>query len=117
MPYLLASLGALAAALILTPILMRVAWAVGYLDQPHARKLHLQATPLLGGVAIFLAAVPAWLAALSLRSAERQGEVGFLFAGGCIALILGLWDDRFGMEPPVKLAGQAAAAGALLLSG
>jgi len=34
-----------------------------------------------------------------------------------VALTLGLWDDRFGMHPLLKLAGQGVAAATLLLSG
>jgi UDP-GlcNAc:undecaprenyl-phosphate/decaprenyl-phosphate GlcNAc-1-phosphate transferase len=117
MPGFLALLVAGAFALAITPLLMRVAWSVGYLDQPNARKLHLAATPLLGGVAIFLAALPAWIATAPAHVSGQERELVFLLGGACIALGLGLWDDRFGMHPVVKLAGQGAAAGCLLLSG
>jgi UDP-GlcNAc:undecaprenyl-phosphate GlcNAc-1-phosphate transferase len=112
--FLLAGLLALA----LTPLAVRLAWATGYLDHPEARKLHLQATALLGGVAVFVAALAAWAAgyvAWLHRGATRDAV--FLLAGAFVALMLGLIDDRYGMRPTVKLAGQAAAAVTLLASG
>lgn len=108
---------ALALALLLTPVGIRVAWMVGYLDHPEARKLHTAATPLLGGVVVFVAAVSAWLViAALLRRPAHSGGV-YLFAGALVALLLGLWDDRHGMRPWIKLLGQAAAGGTLLASG
>ena len=108
---------ALVLALVLTPAGIRVAWAVGYLDHPEARKRHTSATALLGGVVVFVAALAAWVAvAIVLRRPAHSGGV-FMFAGALVALLVGLWDDRFGMRPWVKLTGQSAAAGALLASG
>lgn len=104
-------------ALALTPLAIRVAWAVGYLDHPEARKLHSAATALLGGVAVFAATVIAFGISHPLRHAPRAGEGAYLLAGAVIAMTLGLWDDRFGMRPSIKLLGQAAAGGALLASG
>ena len=103
--------------LALTPIATRVAWAVGYLDHPESRKLHTSATALLGGLGIFVAALAAWLAGASGRPAEVNGDVRYLLGGALIALLLGLWDDRFGMHPILKLAGQGSAAAVLLASG
>ena len=45
MPLAVAFVVALALALALTPLGIRTAWAVGYLDHPEARKLHIAATP------------------------------------------------------------------------
>jgi len=109
--------GGLVLALVLTPLGIRVAWAVGYLDHPEARKLHTSATALLGGAVVFLSGLAAWTAvAIVLHRPAHSGGV-FLFAGALVALLVGLWDDRFGMRPWVKLLGQAAAGGALLASG
>ena len=99
-------------ALVLTPAAVRLAWATAYLDQPEARKLHASATALLGGAAVLAGALAAWGL---LRPAAAGGGPGpLLLAGALVALGFGLWDDRFGMQPPVKLAGQAAAAACLL---
>ena len=108
---------ALAFGLALTPLATRIAWAVGYLDHPEARKLHTAATALLGGAGIFIAALAAWLVSRWGRPVESSGDLPFLLGGALIALLLGLWDDRFGMPVIPKLAGQTAAAAVLLASG
>jgi UDP-GlcNAc:undecaprenyl-phosphate GlcNAc-1-phosphate transferase len=112
-----AFLAGLVLALALTPAGIRIAWAVGYLDHPAARKLHTTATPLLGGVVVFVAALGAWLGVSFALHRPAHSGGAYLFAGALVALLLGLWDDRFGMRPWVKLLGQAAAGGALLASG
>jgi UDP-GlcNAc:undecaprenyl-phosphate GlcNAc-1-phosphate transferase len=101
-----------AASLTLTPLAVRFAWAVGFLDHPEARKLHTSATALLGGAVVFVSAAIAWFA---LRPA--MGPSVFIGAGALLALLVGVWDDRFGMRPSVKLLGQALAAAALLAGG
>src|SRR5262245_10954451 len=106
-----AFLVALVLTLVLTPSGIRVAWATGYLDHPEARKLHTSATALLGGVVVFVCACLAWLGVWRLAGPGTDGEVGRLLAGALVALLIGMWDDKFGMQPLIKLGGQAAAAG------
>ena len=108
---------ALALGLVLIPLAIRVAWAVGYLDHPEARKLHTSATALLGGAGIFLAALGASLAGGILHSEGWRVDALGLLGGALVALLVGLWDDRFGLQPVVKLAGQGVAAALLLASG
>ena len=108
---------ALLISLVLVPVGIRLAWATGFLDHPEARKLHTSATALLGGGAVFTSGLVAFG---TLHLAGRGGterEAVPLLAGALIVLALGLWDDRFGMDPLVKLAGQSAAAAAVLASG
>jgi UDP-GlcNAc:undecaprenyl-phosphate GlcNAc-1-phosphate transferase len=108
---------ALVLTLALTPVGIRVAWLTGYLDHPEARKLHTSATALLGGAVVFLCAFAAWFVArLSFHSPAGR-EPALLMFGATLALALGLWDDRRGMRPLVKLAGQALAAGIVVASG
>jgi UDP-GlcNAc:undecaprenyl-phosphate GlcNAc-1-phosphate transferase len=104
-------------SLLLTPLGIRLAWVTGYLDHPEARKLHTSATALLGGAVVFAVALAVWLCAHLILNRPADSEATFLVAGAMVALGLGLWDDRFGMNPLLKLAGQAAAAGILLVSG
>lgn len=103
-------------SLAVTPITIRIAWAVGYLDHPEARKLHTSATALLGGAGIALAAAGALLIAGTFAGGVRS-EAPALLAGALVALALGLWDDRYGMHPALKLAGQGLAAATLLAAG
>lgn len=105
------------AALILTPLARRLAWATDYLDQPAARKLHVSATALLGGTAVFAAGLIGWGSSRMWLPTAFDPRAVLLMAGALVALALGLWDDRFGMQPVWKLAGQATAAALLLSSG
>lgn len=105
---------AIALGLLITPLAIRLAWAIGYLDHPEARKLHTSATALLGGVGILVAATAALFAGAALRIPVGGMEAPGLLGGALVALLLGLWDDRFGMHPVVKLAGQGAAAAMLM---
>jgi len=98
-----------AAALLLslaaTPVARAVAVSVGFYDAPGAKKAHRDATPLLGGAAIFLAFGVAIAAA-----AWSDPLVRAMLAGCAIVFALGLWDDRCGLRPLVKLSGQILAA-------
>ncbi len=109
---------ALLLSLALTPLAIRFAWAIGYLDHPEARKLHTSATALLGGGAVFTAALIAWLVMLPrIPHDPATWQAWYLLAGAGLSLVLGLWDDRFGMRPSVKLLGQATAASILIGGG
>jgi UDP-GlcNAc:undecaprenyl-phosphate/decaprenyl-phosphate GlcNAc-1-phosphate transferase len=111
---------ALAALLswLLMPLGIRLAWAIGWLDHPEAHKLHTSATAVLGGAVVFVAAVIAWgfwLARMPHSPADE--EAWYLLVGAACTLAVGLWDDRIGMQPGVKMLGQAAAATMLITSG
>jgi UDP-GlcNAc:undecaprenyl-phosphate GlcNAc-1-phosphate transferase len=108
---------AAALALVLTPLAIRLAWVVGFLDHPEARKLHTSATALLGGAAIFVAALGAAFVGGIRHAGRWEVDALALLGGGLVSLLVGLWDDRFGMEPLVKLLGQGIAVGLLLVSG
>ena len=108
---------ALFVTLALTPVGIRVAWLTGYLDHPEARKLHTSATALLGGAVVFVGAFIAWLLANGALQRPADQEATFLMFGATLALAVGLWDDKHGMQPVIKLGGQAAAAAVLVASG
>jgi UDP-GlcNAc:undecaprenyl-phosphate GlcNAc-1-phosphate transferase len=107
---LYAFLLAAAVTALLTPVTMRLARAVGAIDEPRERGLSERATPLLGGVAIFAGAFAAALIFLpaGYRN-EHQLWHGVLLAAAVITLV-GALDDRFELPPFVKLAGQFLAA-------
>src|SRR5258705_4331670 len=108
---------ALAAVLVATPAISRLAWATGYLDHPEARKLHIAATPLLGGVAVALGtALGANLGFWSLGMGLPQPALWWM-GGALVAVGVGLVDDRFGMGPVPKLFLQALAAWLFLHGG
>lgn len=110
------ALAALLAAVV-TPLSVRLAWAIGWLDHPEARKLHTSATALLGGAAVALSAATAWTLLHVLRPGAFEPLPLPLLAGLALAIGLGLWDDRLGLGPLPKLLVQIACAVLLLLAG
>lgn len=103
---------ALVLSLIFTPACRLLARATGYLDRPNARKPHKHPTPLLGGVAILAA-----FAATLHWTGELRRELAGILAGAALVFALGLVDDRRGMHPGVKLAGQATGAVLVIAAG
>lgn len=103
-----------------TPALERAAWRFGLLDRPGAgHHVHKRPVPRLGGVAVFFGFMMGALVAAALSDAaphaaraflERDPRSMALVAAGTILFIIGLLDDLKDIAPPVKLAGQAAAA-------
>ncbi|MCE9627950.1 MAG: hypothetical protein K8R56_08545, partial [Candidatus Eisenbacteria bacterium] len=103
---------------LLVPVAVRVAWGIGWLDHPEARKLHTNAMPVLGGATVFVSAVIAWAFTLwRMPHSNADWEAWYLLAGAALMLVVGLIDDRFGMQPNVKMLGQAAAASLLIPAG
>src|SRR5689334_9656780 len=107
---LYAFLLALAVAALLTPFTMRLARAVGAIDEPRQRGLSEKATPLLGGLAIFGGVFVAVLAFLP-SGYGRGDEVwhGVLLAAA-ISTGVGALDGRYDLHPAAKFAGQLLAA-------
>jgi UDP-GlcNAc:undecaprenyl-phosphate GlcNAc-1-phosphate transferase len=108
---------AFGAALLLTPLVRRLASATGYIDHPDPRKHHPEPTPLLGGVAIAGALVLGPALARLLAGARVEWPSAGILLGAALSLVLGLVDDRRPMRPLGKLAGQIAAALTLVLWG
>jgi UDP-GlcNAc:undecaprenyl-phosphate GlcNAc-1-phosphate transferase len=107
---LYAFLLAAAVTALLTPLTMRLAKAVGAVDEPRERGLSSRATPLLGGLAIFVGVLVAGLAFLPAGfGKDTELWHGVLIAAALIAVV-GALDDRYELPPFVKLAGQIAAA-------
>ncbi len=107
---LYAFLAAAAVTALLTPLTMRLARAVGAVDEPRERGLSSRPTPLLGGLAIFAGVLVATLAFLPPGyGASAELWHGVLLAAALITVV-GALDDRFDLPPIVKLAGQIAAA-------
>jgi UDP-GlcNAc:undecaprenyl-phosphate GlcNAc-1-phosphate transferase len=107
-----AALVAFAVAAALTPLAGRFARRMGVVDELKEIGLARQATPLLGGLAIFGGALVAGLIFLP----DNQRTEGILAAAALITIV-GALDDAFDLHPAVKLAGQSAAAIVLVTSG
>lgn len=99
-------------ALVLTPIVRRVATITGNLDRPVGNKIHRSATPLMGGVAVYSAFA---VASLSVLPASRP-VVG-LIVGGLASIVVGVVDEFLTLKPLVHLGGQIAAALIAIVAG
>ncbi len=108
----------LASALIIAigsmPLVRRAAVRFGFMDQPSARKVHTLPTPRLGGAAIYVGCIAALLA---FSDRFYIPQLVSILVGATLVSFLGIWDDRRGLRPLLKLLGQAVAAGILIASG
>ncbi len=119
-----------ALALLLTPIFRKLSFRTGIVDQPdRERKIHNEAMPLLGGVAVFTVfafnVVFNYVVVLPLAARidlplidmpdvrayiEGAFSVGpkllVLLAGGALMVALGLYDDTKELRAGPKLLGQ-----------
>jgi len=119
--YVLIVLVTAAVTYLLTPLVRRGAIAARAMHAARDRDVHVVPVPLLGGLAIYggLAAgllVAGELTPLRTVLAGNRTAAGLLLAGGLI-VVVGVVDDRWGLSPISKLAGQAAAGGILYWSG
>lgn len=84
-----------------TPLMKRLAIRVGMLDHPAPRKIHHMPTPLLGGVAIYAAAI---FTLLTLAAGHKVfAQTTGILGGATLLLIVGLLDDRGLLHSQVKL--------------
>ncbi|HJX37526.1 MAG TPA: MraY family glycosyltransferase [Anaerolineae bacterium] len=97
-----------------TPVVRRIAGRLGVVDQPDSRRIHLAPVPLLGGLAIYAAFI---VALLLFGEGWVISQAVSILVGATIVSFLGIWDDRWGVRPVLKLVGQATAATILVVSG
>jgi UDP-GlcNAc:undecaprenyl-phosphate GlcNAc-1-phosphate transferase len=112
--YMLIFTGALIFAVSGTPAARKLGWRLGIIDQPGARKVHLKPIPRLGGLAIYAAFI---LALLIFEDRFRIPQLISILIGATLVSFLGVWDDRWGLRPLLKLLGQVIAALILVFSG
>ncbi|HNT52992.1 MAG TPA: MraY family glycosyltransferase, partial [Candidatus Syntrophosphaera sp.] len=91
----------------LTPFIIKLARAVNFVDKPEARKMHLTSVPLLGGLSVFIGFLLLCLYDVTISPGRffDRAISGYLLGAGIITVI-GLIDDRRGMNPVIKLLGQ-----------
>lgn len=115
--------GSLACTVALTPLMIRLARRVRFLDQPGPRKIHAQPVPYGGGLVVALASLAASFVALRLPDlpADRPGVKGFAWPvyamGSLVILVLGVVDDRKRLSAGFKLLVQAIVAVGVSLGG
>ncbi|HXA17351.1 MAG TPA: MraY family glycosyltransferase [Thermoanaerobaculia bacterium] len=100
---------------ITTAAVKRIAEEAGAIDHPNERKMHLEATPRMGGLAIIFGfGFPLMLLAANAHAAELVSKnLSYLFAvlaSGSLIVGLGVYDDLLGSDAPKKFLVQTAAA-------
>ena len=124
-------------ALVLTPLCIRLAHRTGFLDIPacEQHKQHKKATPLLGGLAMYLAFGITFLLggagwyffgdSLPYQNVQSmidglfivKSQVLVLFFCITATMLLGLYDDKYSMKAWKKLIGQIVISLAVVLWG
>jgi len=120
--YAVVFLVALAAAWLLVPLVKKMAPLLGWVDAPSERRIHKVPIPHCGGFAVFTATHIALIVVFlgpwrNLAGATQLREWGFIFAGSLALLLIGGFDDRFGMRAWVKLLGQIGVAVLMFFGG
>jgi UDP-GlcNAc:undecaprenyl-phosphate/decaprenyl-phosphate GlcNAc-1-phosphate transferase len=98
-----------------------LAMRLGAVAHPRERDVHIQPTPRMGGLAMYIGVLAAVLLASQLPALTRgfvysSGMPAVLVAGGLI-MGIGLIDDRWGLDALTKFAGQITAASVLVTMG
>ncbi len=94
-----------------TPIVRTIAINSGFVAIPKADRAHTETTALMGGVAIYSAAISALLVITAVTSyffGNRLGMSEFLgiVIGASLMSAVGLWDDRRALPAGLKLLAQ-----------
>ena len=117
--YLVTVLLAAIITYLLTPLVRDLAIKAGAVTAIRSRDVHLEPTPRWGGLAMWLSMALTLVIVNYLPLVHKSfgSEATGIFLSGTFILLLGLLDDRFDLDPITKLAGQALAAGILLIYG
>lgn len=119
--YLLTLCVTAAVTYLLTGPVRKFAIAAGAMPEIRARDVHREPTPRLGGIAMFGGLCAGLLVASHLTNLktvfENSNEPRALLSGAALIWILGVLDDKWGVDALVKLGGQMIAAGVMVLQG
>ena len=119
--YLYIMIVAAAVTYLTTPLVRRLARRIGAITPVRDRDVHAVPIPRLGGTAMLLGLIAAFVAAsrmpfLSRVFAGTHAPYAVLF-GAAAVCALGIADDLWSLDAVTKLAGQALAAGVMAWQG
>ena len=109
-------------SLVFTPLVRRVSFALGLVDAPGGRKVHSNALPRVGGLAVVAAAsmtvagARLW-APITGQTLPPLEPLAPIFVGTAVVFAIGLFDDLRGLPVWPRLASQALAAGIVMSAG
>ncbi|QKT09082.1 undecaprenyl/decaprenyl-phosphate alpha-N-acetylglucosaminyl 1-phosphate transferase [Gordonia sp. X0973] len=112
---------ATAVTFLVTSLVRVFAIRVGAVAVPRARDVHVIPTPRLGGVGMFIGAVAAIALAAQLPALNRgfayTPDMLAVIVSGLVIVLVGVVDDRWGLDALTKFVGQLTAAGVLVIMG
>jgi UDP-GlcNAc:undecaprenyl-phosphate GlcNAc-1-phosphate transferase len=119
--YLLTLCVAAAVTYLLTGPVRKFAIAAGAMPEIRARDVHREPTPRLGGIAMFGGLCAGLLVAAHLSNIgdvfTQSNEPRALLSGAGLIWLLGVLDDKWGIDALIKLGVQMIAAGVMVLQG
>lgn len=104
MLFIFAFIISLVLTMILIPPIMKWADKIGAIDIPDARKVHTQAIPRVGGIAMVAGSVLSIVILADLNQQLLAILAGFIVIWG-----FGLWDDKCDLNYKIKFLGQLLA--------
>jgi UDP-N-acetylmuramyl pentapeptide phosphotransferase/UDP-N-acetylglucosamine-1-phosphate transferase len=111
---LFAFFSALVVSYLITPVIIRIGFSLGFIDEPDERRIHESATPRCGGLGVFVSfAISLILITWGVPFAQMDTQAVYwveraLPVAGFV-VIIGLIDDRWEIRPCFKLLGQVIA--------
>ncbi len=117
--YLVTLLLSAALCNLITPFVRTIAIRFGAMADVRSRDIHILPTPRWGGLAMLIAMALTFLIVNNLPLVGKSfgHETQGIFLASTFVVLLGMADDRFQLDALTKLAGQALAAGILLIYG
>ena len=109
--YIFVLIGTFLIAIVGTPLVRSLAFRVGAVDHPNARRINKKPMPSAGGLAIFLAFVLATLVFMPMIIQKDVWHISYLryilpvVVGGAIVALTGFIDDIFELKPLPKMLG------------
>jgi len=98
-----------------------VAIRFGAVAVPRDRDVHVEPIPRLGGVGMYIGMLVALLFAQQLpaltRGFEFTTDISAVLVAGFVIVLVGIIDDRWGLDALTKFVGQVTAAGILAVMG
>jgi UDP-GlcNAc:undecaprenyl-phosphate GlcNAc-1-phosphate transferase len=108
-----------------TALVRPVATHVGAVAVPRQRDVHAVPTPRLGGVGMYVGVLAAFFLAQELPALTRgfdyangfTNDMTATMVAGAVIVVVGIIDDRWGIDALTKFVGQLTAAGVLVVMG
>jgi UDP-GlcNAc:undecaprenyl-phosphate/decaprenyl-phosphate GlcNAc-1-phosphate transferase len=96
-------------SILITPLVIKLAFKIGATDKPNHRKVHEKIMPRLGGLAIYISFIVGLLVLRPFDPFNPNLNTAILI-GSIIIIVTGVLDDMFELSAKIKFICQIAAA-------